>query len=138
MYCAYCGKVAHRCDCAKENSKLRQMLARRPDASFVPLWRESSYKRGVPPQIKAAERAIAKKNYKSWYAEVCASYGEVCANCGSSESLVLDHILSIAKGGKSTVDNLQLLCRECNRLKGKLWVDCRSDSSLFRSHLGHG
>jgi 5-methylcytosine-specific restriction endonuclease McrA len=130
MYCAYCGKVAHRCDCAKENSKLRQLLARRENAGFLPLWRENPYKRGVPPQIKVAERAALRKQYKAWYAELIASYGERCANCGSSEKLVLDHVLSIARGGKSTLDNLQLLCAECNRLKGKLCLDCRSDTKL--------
>lgn len=29
----------------------------------------------------------------------------------------IDHILPISKGGKSTLDNLQLLCRTCNRQK---------------------
>src|SRR5690349_21250614 len=109
MYCAYCGKVAHRCDCAKETSKLRQVLARRATSSFLPLWRETPYKRGVPPQIKRLERAALRKQYKAWYAELNALYGERCANCGSSEKLVLDHVLSIARGGLSTFDNLQLL-----------------------------
>jgi 5-methylcytosine-specific restriction endonuclease McrA len=130
MYCAYCGKIAHRCDCARENSKLRQLLARRSDSVFVPLWRETPFKRGVPPQIKVAERAAMRKQYKRCYAQIVEKYGEVCANCGSHEKLVLDHVLSIAKGGLSTLDNLQLLCAECNRLKGKLWLDCRSDTKL--------
>jgi 5-methylcytosine-specific restriction endonuclease McrA len=125
MYCAYCGKVAHRCDCAKENSRLRQVLSRRVDTSFLPLWRETPYKRGVPPQIKVAERLALRRQYKRWYAELIQRHGESCANCGSPEKLVLDHVLSIAKGGLSSLDNLQVLCAECNRLKGKLWLDCR-------------
>lgn len=32
--------------------------------------------------------------------------------------LEIDHIKPIAKGGKSTPDNLQTLCRRCNRMKG--------------------
>lgn len=131
MYCAYCGKIAHRCACAESNSRLRQVLARRPNASFSPLWRENPYKRGVPPQIKAAERAKLRKIYKASYAELVQRYGEKCANCGSLETLVLDHILSIAKGGLSTLDNLQILCAECNRLKGKLWLNCLSDTELI-------
>lgn len=131
MYCAYCGKIAHRCDCAREHSRLRQILARRTDSSYLPLWRESPYKRGVPPQVKKAERAALRKLYKAAYAELVGRYGQVCANCGSGEKLVLDHVLSIAKGGLSTVDNLQLLCAECNRLKGKLWLDCRSDTKFI-------
>jgi 5-methylcytosine-specific restriction endonuclease McrA len=120
--------MAHRCDCAKENSRLRQLLARRSDSAFVPLWRETGFKRGVPPQVKLAQRAALRKQYKAWYLHIATAYGEACANCGSQEKLVLDHVLSIAKGGLSTLDNLQLLCAECNRLKGKLWLDCRSDT----------
>ena len=30
----------------------------------------------------------------------------------------IDHIFPISKGGKSTYDNLQTLCRRCNKLKG--------------------
>ena len=44
---------------------------------------------------------------------------------GSGEKLVLDHVIPIAKGGLSRFENLQLLCAECNRIKGKLMIDCR-------------
>jgi len=40
-----------------------------------------------------------------------------CAFCGSKELLEYDHIVPYSRGGKSTVRNLQLLCRECNRRK---------------------
>lgn len=130
MYCAHCGRVAHRCQCAAENSRLRQFLARRP-AEYQPLWRNDPYKRAVPPQIKQKERAILRKNYDVCFAELAEQYGEQCANCGLSSDdtkLVLDHIISIAKGGKSEIDNLQILCAECNRIKGKLCIDCRDIS----------
>lgn len=44
-----------------------------------------------------------------------------CRCCGRSQNeveLEIDHIVPIAKGGKSTSDNLQTLCTECNRRKG--------------------
>ena len=53
-------------------------------------------------------------------------FGEHCANCGGVDTLVLDHIIPIAKGGRSRYDNLQLLCADCNRIKGKLVIDCRA------------
>ena len=32
--------------------------------------------------------------------------------------LEVDHIVAVAKGGSDHIDNLQLLCGNCNRIKG--------------------
>ena len=47
--------------------------------------------------------------------------GNRCRKCGKSgwhHDLEIDHIIPISKGGKSTYENLQTLCRECNLEKG--------------------
>lgn len=47
--------------------------------------------------------------------------GWKCCKCGKSNKdgdLEIDHIIPIAKGGKSTYDNLQTLCHHCNIEKG--------------------
>jgi HNH endonuclease len=44
--------------------------------------------------------------------------GGKCAQCGSNFDLQYDHIIPVALGGATTVDNLQLLCGDCNREKG--------------------
>lgn len=42
-----------------------------------------------------------------------------CRRCGRrTNDLEIDHIVPIAKGGKSTYDNLQTLCHRCNVRKG--------------------
>ncbi len=42
-----------------------------------------------------------------------------CRKCGrKNDDLEVDHIYPIAKGGKSTFDNLQTLCHWCNAVKG--------------------
>ena len=47
-----------------------------------------------------------------------------CCNCGNSTHsepnllLEVDHIIPIAKGGYTVENNLQTLCRKCNRSKG--------------------
>ena len=40
-----------------------------------------------------------------------------CAACGSRKDLQYDYILAISEGGNNTLDNLQLLCKTCDREK---------------------
>ena len=44
--------------------------------------------------------------------------GHACVSCGAKESLCMDHILPISRGGDSSDDNLQVLCSACNTKKG--------------------
>lgn len=41
-----------------------------------------------------------------------------CVTCGSRHSLEVDHIHPESRGGASTMDNYQTLCRSCNNRKG--------------------
>ncbi|MBE5764088.1 MAG: HNH endonuclease [Clostridiales bacterium] len=53
--------------------------------------------------------------------EIYARDGYRCKICGRTDrevNLEIDHIKPIAKGGKSTYDNLQTLCVYCNKEKG--------------------
>lgn len=50
--------------------------------------------------------------------------GYRCVCCGRTQNetyLEIDHIKPISKGGKSTYDNLQTLCRRCNQYKGNTY-----------------
>ena len=49
---------------------------------------------------------------------VFARDGGRCVDCGSDFDLQYDHLIPLALGGGSGVDNLQLLCADCNRRKG--------------------
>lgn len=40
-----------------------------------------------------------------------------CRTCGSNLKIEYDHIHPVSKGGNSGIDNIQLLCRPCNRAK---------------------
>lgn len=40
-----------------------------------------------------------------------------CQHCTATEDLTFDHIYPVSKGGQTTFDNLQLLCRSCNSSK---------------------
>lgn len=38
-----------------------------------------------------------------------------CSNCKSTYAVQVDHIIPVAAGGLSTVENMRLLCRSCNQ-----------------------
>ena len=41
-----------------------------------------------------------------------------CQACNSTSYLELDHIIPLSKGGATSYENLQVLCRQCNLQKG--------------------
>ena len=43
---------------------------------------------------------------------------KICGKKDHGDNLEIDHIIPIAKGGKTTFDNLQTLCHDCNVKKG--------------------
>jgi 5-methylcytosine-specific restriction endonuclease McrA len=43
--------------------------------------------------------------------------GGRCVECESNFDLQYDHVLPVALGGATTIENLQLLCADCNRRK---------------------
>ena len=69
--------------------------------------------------------------------EVFKRDGYRCRECGASKeetSLEIDHIVPVAKGGTNDIDNLQTLCRECNRMKHTdEWVGGETDSSQIEN-----
>ena len=44
-------------------------------------------------------------------------YTGECAQCGSKHSLEYDHIKKFSHGGDNSVENIQILCRNCNQRK---------------------
>jgi len=43
---------------------------------------------------------------------------EACGRTASEVILEIDHVIPVAKGGKSILKNLQALCKTCNQGKG--------------------
>lgn len=87
----------------------------------------------VTPDLRALEdgplyewRHVAPKQYDQLRDQVftSASEGGVyrCEACGKPSShrgiFQIDHIHPMSKGGKTALENLQLLCRTCNQAKG--------------------
>lgn len=53
--------------------------------------------------------------------------GFKCVRCGRGREdgvkLHVDHIVPVSRGGKSTMDNLQTLCEDCNCGKGNKYLE---------------
>ena len=50
-------------------------------------------------------------------------YGKECKYCEKKlnfRTIACDHIVPLSKGGPTTVENLQLICKACNTRKGPL------------------
>lgn len=62
--------------------------------------------------------------------ELAVKYGYRCLCCGSTRRLGLDHIVPVSRGGKTELDNLQLLCHDCNRKKGTEIIDYRGGKGV--------
>lgn len=66
-----------------------------------------------------AERAKARELRKSrWWQQKTAS--GLCHYCGCKvtyQDLTMDHLVPLARGGRSTKENLVPSCKNCNNLK---------------------
>ncbi|MEU2092291.1 TerD family protein [Nocardia beijingensis] len=59
--------------------------------------------RSIPPHVRA---------------EVYQRDGGKCCQCGAIHYLEFDHVIPLSRGGATSVNNLQILCRRCNLEKG--------------------
>jgi hypothetical protein len=63
-------------------------------------------------------------------AAVRAFYGFTCLKCGKERATSIDHVKALSVDGQNTIDNLQLLCTNCNKAKGKREEDHRKGKIL--------
>ena len=72
--------------------------------------------------LKPDKAPVERRKWASRYipdevrAEILAS-DQTCESCGSKQNLEVDHIIPVSRGGTSDRENLQALCRSCNRRK---------------------
>ena len=71
--------------------------------------------------IKRERRKARELRNTQWWKRRCAK--GICQYCGRMtppKELTMDHIVPIARGGKSTKNNVVTACKECNNAKKQL------------------
>lgn len=82
----------------------------------------------LPGAATAIDRERAKVTVAVRRA-VLARDGDECRACGATDDLAIDHVVPLASGGTTTMDNLAVLCKRCNGSKGSRpwdeWLEAR-------------
>ena len=94
-----------------------------------PSRRSNKYEKRLAPPVpeKAYAKYLRKFNRsgrhpitKELRAEILKRDGALCAVCGSTKELEIDHILPVCEGGTNVEDNLRVLCKKCNRTRQRV------------------
>ena len=88
-----------------------------PTAEHPGLFYDVTHRSDIPKRTDLGKLPNYRTHRKQLYGEQAGD----CAGCRvhfEARNLEVDHIISRRKGGTDHIDNLQLLCGSCNRIKG--------------------
>lgn len=101
--------------------------------------RKITHIKQTPQELWASEtnRFLRSREWKMLRKLTFTYFEKVCTNCGSVDSIHLDHIVARVNDSKGSmwldINNLQPLCEHCNStIKGRLNTDYRSDTHKRR------
>jgi 5-methylcytosine-specific restriction endonuclease McrA len=97
----------------RANQKMR--LIARPE-----LWGQTEASRNCSRICRQQRRALGKMDINGFYAK-CYSLGWHCRVCGkelTKDTVTIDHIVPVSRGGTNDIENLQPMCHSCNSRKG--------------------
>ena len=83
------------------------------------LFQDIIHRRDVPKRTDLGD--IPRYNAPENKTQIYGEQGGHCSGCGEhfqTQHLEIDHIIAESVGGTSHIENLQLLCGHCNRIKG--------------------
>jgi 5-methylcytosine-specific restriction enzyme A len=95
--------------------KLTWNLGYEHEAVAMSTWRDLRDKArwGMLPKVQRSSSIIS-----DGVRDIVLRRDQVCRMCGSDARLQVDHIIPLARGGNSSIENLQTLCLVCNVRKG--------------------
>ncbi len=85
-------------------------------------WEDNMFFDGVDDDLIRRERAKARELRKSrwWQNKISSGKCEYCGVSVSPKELTMDHVIPMARGGRSEKNNLVACCKECNNRKKSL------------------
>ena len=100
------------------SEKAAELVVQRVEADQG-LWRNIVHRTDIPQRTDIGQ--LPPYNSPENRAGLYGQQAGYCAGCGTHfelRNLETDHIIARARGGTDHIDNLQLLCGSCNRIKG--------------------
>lgn len=86
-----------------------------PQIRILPLSRPES---AVTTHSQAARRRRADRRIQKAFRRIGERDGFYCRTCGIGRTLTVDHIIAVINDGSDEDENLQILCRSHNSIKG--------------------
>lgn len=86
-------------------------------------YRKTKNGRKLARESKLRRRALGKINYDDFISKA-EELNWRCIGCGLTlnfDTVTVDHIRPVSKGGANDIDNLQPMCQSCNSSKGAKW-----------------
>lgn len=87
--------------------------------------RNNPHRRRYANEVRA-ERMRSNPGFtpfgESAWVRLKRQYGNACAYCGARGSLVQDHVIPLAQGGRHAIANILPACVTCNAHKGSLFL----------------
>ncbi|MBI5504527.1 MAG: HNH endonuclease [Deltaproteobacteria bacterium] len=121
--CCHCGKAKHSSAGAPGGQEATRLFERltatvvRFASTYSSRKVETSVNFSTPAGPLRYERTTREPIPEAVRTEVWRRDAGPCVRCESREQLEFDHIIPVARGGATTVRNLQLLCKQCNLSK---------------------
>ena len=87
---------------------------------MAPRWRDNyDPLEGVPAAVlrREKERARALRRSRWWRQKIAAGVCHYCGRQVGADRLTMDHVVPLARGGRSTKANCVPCCKECNTRK---------------------
>jgi 5-methylcytosine-specific restriction endonuclease McrA len=87
----------------------------------------------VSPEFikKEKEKARALRKTRWWQRKISAGRCYYCGAIVAPGELTMDHIVPLARGGRSTKNNIVPACKDCNSKK-KYWLPIEWDEYMKR------